>query len=71
MDNLQMLLIERECTRLICEYANLVDFDEPEKAARLFTDDGSLILKNRGKTLKGRKEFETLYKNQREGQRSG
>jgi hypothetical protein len=71
VDTLQTLLIERDCTRLICEYANFVDFDEPEKAALLFTDDGSLILRNRGKVLKGRAEFGELYKNQRAGQAKG
>ncbi|QQO23717.1 nuclear transport factor 2 family protein [Bradyrhizobium diazoefficiens] len=71
MNDLERLLIEHKCTRLIYDYANFVDFDEPVKAADLFTDDGSLVLKNRGKTLSGRKEFETLYQNQQAGQRSG
>ncbi|MCC8982869.1 nuclear transport factor 2 family protein [Bradyrhizobium acaciae] len=71
MNDLEQLLIEHKCTRLIYDYANLVDFDEPVKAAHLFTDDGSLVLKNRGKTLTGRKEVEALYQNQQDGQRSG
>ncbi|RXG85302.1 nuclear transport factor 2 family protein [Bradyrhizobium zhanjiangense] len=70
MNDLERLLIEQRCTRLFYDYANFGDFDDPVKAVRLFTDDASLILKNRGKTFSGRKEFEALFQNQKEGQLS-
>lgn len=71
MNDLERLLIEQDCTRLFCDYANFVDFDEPEKTVGLYTDDGSLVLRNRGTTLSSLKEIEALCQSQREAQRAG
>jgi ketosteroid isomerase-like protein len=40
MDDLQRLLAERACERLINEYARRVDFGEAAAIADLFTEDG-------------------------------
>lgn len=40
MDELQRLLVERACERLIVEYARRVDFGEASRIADLFTADG-------------------------------
>ncbi|QQO23674.1 nuclear transport factor 2 family protein [Bradyrhizobium diazoefficiens] len=71
MNDLERLLIERECTRLLYEYGNFVDFVDPMKAARLLAEDCSLVLKFRGQTLRGRSEFERLYQGQKEAQAAG
>lgn len=69
MDDLERLLIERECTRLITEYAKFVDYVDPMKAGGLLTDDGSLVLNNRhpSVTMSGRKELDAgVYQKQQE-----
>ncbi len=40
MDELQQILAERACERLIVEYCRRVDFGEASGIADLFTDDG-------------------------------
>jgi len=40
MDDIQKLLIERECERLINQYCLFVDFGEASRIAELFTEDG-------------------------------
>ena len=40
MDDLERLLAERACERLIVEYCRLVDFGEAASIADLFTEDG-------------------------------
>lgn len=40
MDDLERLLAERACERLIVEYCRLVDFGNAAKIADLFTEDG-------------------------------
>ena len=40
MDDLDRLLAERACTRLLHEYCRLVDFGQASGLAGLFTDDG-------------------------------
>lgn len=40
MDDLQRLLAERACERLLHEYCRLVDFGEASRMADLFTEDG-------------------------------
>lgn len=40
MDDIQKLLIERECERLINQYCFFVDFGEASRIAELFTEDG-------------------------------
>lgn len=38
MDDLQRMLIERECERLVVQYCHHLDHHEPAAAAELFTD---------------------------------
>ena len=40
MDDLQRLLVERACERLIVEYCQFVDFGNAGRIAELFTHDG-------------------------------
>jgi uncharacterized protein (TIGR02246 family) len=40
MDDLQKLLIERACERLVTEYCHYVDHGEAARIADLFTEDG-------------------------------
>lgn len=40
MDDLQRVLIERACERLVTSYCHLVDHGEAEKIADLFTEEG-------------------------------
>jgi hypothetical protein len=40
MDDMQRLLAERACERLIVEYCRLVDFGNAGQIAELFTEDG-------------------------------
>ena len=43
MNDLERMLIERACERLVTEYTHLVDHGEAARIADLFTDDGSLL----------------------------
>jgi hypothetical protein len=40
MDDIERMLIERECERLINQYCLFVDFGEASRIADLFTEDG-------------------------------
>jgi len=40
MDDLERLLAERACERLIVDYCRFVDFGEASRIAELFTEDG-------------------------------
>jgi hypothetical protein len=40
MDELERVLVERACERLIVEYARRIDFGEGGRIAELFTEDG-------------------------------
>jgi hypothetical protein len=40
MDEIERLLIERDCTRLSVDYGRFVDFGQASRAAELFTEDG-------------------------------
>lgn len=40
VDDLNALLIERACTKLMTDYTRFVDFGEAERIAELFTSDG-------------------------------
>jgi hypothetical protein len=40
MDDVERLLIERDCTRLSVDYGRLVDFGQAARVADLFTEDG-------------------------------
>jgi hypothetical protein len=53
MDELDRMLVERSCERLIMEYSRLVDFGEAAAVAALFTEDArwegtDLLLTGRG-----------------------
>ena len=52
MDDLQRLLIERACARLIVEYCHFVDHGEAAKIAEQFTADG--VWTSPGNTYDGR-----------------
>jgi hypothetical protein len=55
MDDLQRMLIERECERLVTAYCHYVDHGEAGRVAELFTEDG---LWTGGRvTMKGREEL--------------
>lgn len=70
MNSLERLVIEHECARVIYDYALFVDFVDPMKGAGLFTDDGTLVLKNRSQTL-DRKEIDVMCQGQKDSQRAG
>jgi SnoaL-like domain len=40
MDDIERLLIERDCTRLSVDYGRFVDFGQAARVADLFTEDG-------------------------------
>jgi hypothetical protein len=40
MDDIERLLIERDCTRLSVDYGRFVDFGQASRVADLFTEDG-------------------------------
>jgi ketosteroid isomerase-like protein len=40
MDDLQRLLIERACGRLVAQYCHVIDHGEAARVAELFTEDG-------------------------------
>ncbi len=58
MDDLERLLAERACERLIVEYCRLVDFGEAAGIAELFTEDGvwesaDLVMDGKAQILAG------------------
>jgi uncharacterized protein (TIGR02246 family) len=55
MDSLERLVIERDCERLVTEYCHLVDHNEAEGIAELFTEDG--VWKSVEATLDGREQI--------------
>ena len=55
MENLERLLIERECERLVTAYCHYVDHDQAERIAELFCDDG--VWKSVEVTLDGREQI--------------
>jgi uncharacterized protein (TIGR02246 family) len=56
MDDLQRLLIERECERLIVAYTHINDLEGGKGIADLFTEDG--VLEVPGLVRRGRAELE-------------
>ena len=52
MEDLERVLIERECERLVTAYCHYVDHDDAERIAELFTEDG--VWKSPEATLDGR-----------------
>lgn len=63
MNELERLLIERDCTRVINDYLRFCDSDLM-KAASLFTDDATLILEGRSLTYSGRREIDAWFAKQ-------
>jgi hypothetical protein len=51
MDDLERLLIESACTRLVHEYCRRIDFGEGGRVAELFTDDG--VWEGAGSPMRG------------------
>lgn len=60
MNDLERIIIERDCTRVMNDYGYLCDHDLME-AARLYTDDSALIQKGRSETIRGRKEIDAWF----------
>lgn len=67
MDDLQILLIENACRRLVLQAAAHADAHEPERLAELFTPDGVLTRPN-AEPLQGRDAIRDAYR-QRPAQR--
>ena len=59
MDDLERLLAERACERLIVEYCRLVDFGEAARIADLFTEDG--VWSGVDLVLDGREEIRAWF----------
>jgi ketosteroid isomerase-like protein len=55
MEDLERLLIERECERLVTAYCHYVDHGEAARVADLFTEDG--VWKSPEVTMRGREEL--------------
>lgn len=55
MNDIDRLLIERECERLVVAYTHLVDFGEATNVADLFTEDGTWSAP--GVAMKGREQI--------------
>jgi hypothetical protein len=64
MDDLERLLAERACERLIVEYCRLVDFGQAAGIADLFTEDG--VWEGTDLVLNGRDEIREWFQ-RREG----
>ena len=43
MDDIEIMIIERACLRLVTEYCHLVDHGDAARIAELFTDDGVFV----------------------------
>lgn len=59
MDDIERMLIERACERLVVEYCHFVDHGEASKIAGQFTDDG--IWTSPDNTMTGRAEIEAGF----------
>ncbi len=55
MDDIEQMLVERECARLVTRYCHFVDHGEASKIAELFTDDG--VWASPENTMTGRAEI--------------
>jgi uncharacterized protein (TIGR02246 family) len=55
MEDLERLLIERACERLVTDYCHLVDHGEAERVAELFAEDG--VWKSPQVTMEGREQI--------------
>ena len=64
MDDIQRMLIERECERLINQYCLFVDFGEASRIAELLTEDGQWI--NESIKMEGRGGIQKWF-SKREG----
>lgn len=59
MDEVELLLVERACARLMTEYSEMVDFGNASKLADLFTEDG--VWKADELVLRGREEIRAHF----------
>lgn len=59
MDDVQRLMIERACERLVVEYCHLVDHGEAARVAEQFTEDG--VWSSPENTLTGREAIATAF----------
>ena len=64
MDDLERLLAERACERLIVDYCRFVDFGHASRIAELFTEDGTW--ESPEVTMSGQADIEAHFR-QREG----
>lgn len=71
MNDSERLLIEQACTRLINEFARRIDCLDTLKGYELMTDDCRVVVHGRSKTFNGRKEWEHIAQNQKQGQLTG
>jgi hypothetical protein len=60
LDPIEQLMAERDCERLIVEYARRLDLGEPERVAELFADDGVWEMPGRLR-FEGRAELEAAF----------
>lgn len=60
MDQLEQLLAERACERVVLEYARLVDSGRAAEIADLFTDDGEW-LGDDGRGMQGKQEIRAAF----------
>ena len=56
MTDIERLLIERECQRLVTDYCHLVDHGEAERIAELFSEDG--VWKSPEVAMEGREQIQ-------------
>jgi len=64
MDDLQKLLIERECERLVTKYCHLVDHGQAAQVAELFTEDG--VWASPEATMTGREQIRAGFQRRQE-----
>jgi hypothetical protein len=60
LDPVERLMAERDCERLIVEYARRLDLGEPQRVAELFTDDAVWEMPGRIR-FEGRAELEAGF----------
>lgn len=65
MDDLERLMIERACERLMIEYCHFVDHGEASRIAGQFTEDG--VWTSPETTMSGRAELEAASAAARRG----
>lgn len=71
MNDLERLVVEQACTRLINEFARRIDCENTLRGYELFADDCRLIAHRQKKTMTSRQEWEHIARNQKQGQDVG